>query len=212
MTLTNRQRRLRRKAARDAEANVAGVPALASIRRRTSTGEKARQDEPADKLALVNRTRAFGLDDGKAARQSMRDQMAGFPEGMCILRRIPRPEERSRLWKAWTGYLAAHRAYRGRYGPVEGRDSIPHVPTPTATLERRTPDTRTEEERDRAIVSAWMAWQGHLMALGMAEASILTRHAEGLGKPLWQDEAPTETGRAFVDTLARFADTVEARG
>ena len=207
--LSKRQRRLRKRAEREAAANDAGVPALAETGRRKPSGQIARAEEAADKLALANRARDYGQDATKAVRQSMRDQMAGFPEGMCILRRVPQPEERSRLWKAWTGYIAAHRAYRMRYGPVEGRDSIPHVPTPTETLERRTPDTRTEEERDRAVVSTWMAWQGHLGHLGAADASVLTRHAEGMGRPLWQDGAPTETGRLFVTMLARLADVVE---
>jgi hypothetical protein len=126
---------------------------------------------PADEVALFARVRQTGLSLDDA-----RSDMAG-----CVVgRRLMDERDREELWRAVKHMRRVVIAYDNACRAPRRHAQCLRIMTPPeamhADASSPAPDDRTQEERDRAAVSAWMALQGWLDHTDRPARSACIRH------------------------------------
>lgn len=121
-------------------------------------------------------------------------------------------EQAPRLWDLFKRFDSVDEAYSRR---IIGQPRFPNVaklemlPETFEARAEDTPDTRTDDEKSRDAVNAWMKWQGLLGCLTKAEASSIKR-ASRRRDTLHNCGLLTPRGYAFVNAMQSL-DEVERR-
>ncbi|NBV62795.1 MAG: hypothetical protein EBR73_17385, partial [Rhodobacteraceae bacterium] len=129
-------------------------------------GVGAQPKEPDASIpAIIRRLRENGLPDTDANRATVKQAMAGDPVGQAIMRFTGSPQERQDLWGSATHLRRVWAAYRAAIGAPRAHPKG-GTPTPVDAMETSANapahDLRSDEEKSRAAVSAYMACQGWL--------------------------------------------------
>lgn len=165
------------KGARKAAKKARGQFDLAETPKREKSGRSYRAPDQTDARAdqLKARCRQRGLTANAENRRKMSAPWNGLPEGAAI-ENASGEEARQRLWsasqhilKTWLAYYRAH----GMPSPYAKCMSI-LAPTDAMEADASTPprDDRTDEEKQRASVSAKMqieGWLGRISAFAAGE-------------------------------------------
>lgn len=199
-------------------AQESGLPEIAPSRKRTAKGQYSRagQDltdgkEDPRKTVLSKRCRDMGREVNRENRLALSAQIMGDEAGQAIS--IGAPRDAARLFKTFTDFDNADERYHRR---ILGRSrhakcgKVEFMPERFEARDDETTDTRTEEEKDRAAVNAWMAWHG---LLGHLERHEHTSIHDGmyLRGALHKGGVLTTKGAAFVAALRVLADVAERR-
>ena len=126
--------------------------------------------------------------------------------GRCILS-LTEGQERADIAETWAALSAARRNYRmriiGQTGEPQGSAS-PMITEAMETDPSMRIDLRTAEERDKAAIIAWGAWQADIKRLPAPQMIWAIRGALdgflGEGR-LWSDGKPTASGAAAVAAI-----------
>lgn len=126
--------------------------------------------------------------------------------GRCILA-LTEGQERADIAETWAALSTARRNYRmriiGQTGEPQGSAS-PMITEAMETDPSMRIDLRTAEERDKAAIIAWGAWQADIKRLPAPQMIWAIRGALdgflGEGR-LWSDGKPTASGAAAVAAL-----------
>lgn len=191
---------------------------IAPSRKRTGKGQYSRagqdltngKDDPR-RTVLSKRCKDMGKEVSRENRLAMSAQMMGDQAGQAIS--IGAPRDAARLFKTFIDFDNADERYHRR---ILGRSrhakcgKVEFMPERFEARDDETTDTRTDEERDRAAVNAWMAWHGLLGHLAAHERTAIhdgmyLRGALHVGGVL------TTRGTAFVSALRVLADVAERR-
>lgn len=180
--MTSKAERQRRRARRR-QINLAGGDCTeAPIRRRDSVPQP-----PADTVARVARARLLGgvTDANLAAAKS---PLAGCAAGRALLAAEMAADRRSDLWNAVCHMRRVWASYGHAIGaPARHAKCLRIlVPTEAMTTEGAVFDSRTQDERIRAAVSAYMAVQGWLGYVSAADRSAcIVAVVDDAGLPNW---------------------------
>ena len=149
-------------------------PTAAELRQFTIAREIEEQS-----LVLAARCRQMGLPVTQEAMIAMRSQMAGCHAGQAILRHVDGAEDRSRLFAAVTHIRRVQARYDASIGAPRRHAVCLRLLVPLDATETSADapayDDRSEEERARSAVSAWMAVHGWLGFASRAAASQVWR-------------------------------------
>lgn len=149
-------------------------PSAAEMRRFTLERELAEQAP-----VLSARCRQMGREETQDAMVAMRSQMAGCHAGQAILRHVDGAEDRSRLFAAVTHIRRVQARYDASIGAPRRHAVCLRLLVPLDATETSADapayDDRSEEERARSAVSAWMAVHGWLGFASRAAASQVWR-------------------------------------
>ena len=196
---------------------LAGVADLEEIPKRRRDGKRRQTtDAPRDprKTVLEARCRQMGLDDTQKNKKAASAPHIGCQVGKVMDKTLTAAET-ARRWKAFEDMLGAEAAYFSRYigqGQYPRSAAMQMVRERFEVEESTRIDLRTEEEKARAAVNSWMAWQGILGHLSSGE-----RIAIDLAKrdtfELWDaaTATPTRLGLASCEALGRLADIAERK-
>lgn len=184
------------------------LPSVAPTPRPRSRGRQRMREieyEAREPVVAARRRQVPGLD-AKAAL----DPLCGSGVGRCI-RAIAR--EPKQLHTTWLDYGQAVLQYRRCY---IGQTGLPMAQRVEMMRERfevpegHSVDTRTEEERARAAVTRYMAWQGYLMRLSREDMRRIVESLDAEDELYWRDGDATVTGELLVRALERLARVVAA--
>lgn len=195
------------------------LPKLAAAPRRAKQGRRRMEEIAKDchegkREAMSARCRAFGISDTAENRKMVDAPHMGCQIGMATQHVYGGNRERvDALWKTFAEMTAAHVVYRSRYlgqADTPAAISIMYAREVFEALEMVKADDRTQEEKDRAAVSRWMTWQGHLGNLdGRERAAII--HARMEDAPIWDAGAPTALGVLALAALVKLHCRVSER-
>lgn len=210
MSMREKLRRRRAQAA-SRDMNDAALPGLAPVRRRAKQG-KARMKEiameqDADIPALVARCRQSGQPASEAGLRAAKAEWMGCNAGRAMASVAETEAERKELWAAIHHMRRVQLAYDRAIGAPNRHAQCLRIMLPLEALhaDAATPpaDLRTDEERHRQAVSAWMQLQGWL---GYAD-----KQAAGLCKRVVIDDERCPNPAAMVKALHCVADGVAGR-
>lgn len=158
--MTSRAERKRRKRTRISLAGgeVATARPPQGYRRDLQPAEDARE------TALQARLRHLGRKDSPDNRKAMSDPLWGCGVGIRLASSDMAPETRADLWQAVQHIRRTWAAYNRAIGAPPRHAQCLRIlaPVDNQTSEDARTDTRTEAERDRQAVSAYMTLQGWL--------------------------------------------------
>lgn len=137
----------------------------------------------------------------------------GDPAGRAIGIGAKGSDEAQKLWGVFARFDSADETYfrriigRPRFAAVARMEIMPE------TFETRSddrPDYRSDAEKDRDAVSAWMRWRGYLGCLSGPERTVIMRSARRTSGDLQRGGKLTTTGMAFVAAMRELRRVVEA--
>lgn len=188
-----------------------GVSALYKQWNQEDESVSIEQREHDDPLRTVREARA--RQTGKPANDVLYPIFAEAP-GRAILSEVEKPADQNRLWKVFLDYDTADAIYTAR---VIGRPRFPNVSKMEFMPERLEAsasdrvDIRSDDQKHRDAVNAWMKWQGYLGHLTGPERTSIYRAARQMDE-LHKDGRATVHGIAFVRALRVLAGVVEGGG
>ena len=217
MTITRRQKRLRRKAIAEEHALAVRDPKRPA---RGTGGRFSAPQEDAPKVALNTRCRHQGLAETREGRKTAADPLRGHALGLALLA-VQEEDGKPRDWprRLWACFVDWHAA-EDRYGRLvlgrkSARPALAYIPdAPAETLEG-TKDGRSEEERAEAARKAIRLWNDRLAALEPADHGWLMLAGLANTAPLVRLDAAegmvaTREGRLTVAALERLSEMAEA--
>lgn len=182
---------------------------LAPIPRRDPSGRPARepQDRDASIITLTRRCLQMGKP---ATAENIRDMRApwwGCNAGRAMANLTTSHDERLELWGAICHMRRTVAAYDAAIGAPKRHAKCLALLLPvdemSADASSPAPDTRSDEERQRHAVSAWMALQGWLTYAGGSAAAE--------AKLAVVDDGPVKSGPRLIAALRCVADGVAGR-
>lgn len=139
--------------------------------------------------------------------------MFGDSAGQAIALGSRDKPEADRLWDVFWKLDRADATYHAR---ILGRGrhakcgKVEYMPERFEARADEASDYRTEEERDRSAVNAWMRWHGHVGHLASYEQTSIWDGVY-LRCDLHRGGKLTTAGTAFVAAMRLLADVYEAR-
>lgn len=185
------------------------MPGLEPIPKKQPNGRTRRQQGEGDprKAALDARCDRYGLERNVKNRRAVSGAYSGSDAGRCIAYRRA-DHAASNLWSVWQGYCQANETYRARYIGVSESPkgaSIDMAPERMETDQSHSVDPRSQEEKDRDAVSAYMRWEGLLMQLDRHQMTAIKAARTIDEGVLWMNSAPTLRGQTFISAISRLA-------
>lgn len=197
------------------------LPELAAVPRKYKSGNrKEPESKNPQRVALEARCRHFGIggsvkDQIRVSAPHMGCQIGKVMEHEISSEKAKGKEEIAALWGLLCRLGAAYATYRRRY---IGQAEEPACQAIMVSQEFNAwseamettsgADDRTSEERDRAAVTNWMRWQGHLGEL-TSQQSVALHSARRDDPGLWVDAKPTERGIAAMEALRELRRLVD---
>lgn len=158
-------------------------------------------------VVIARRLRDLGLPDTPENRAAVRSQMAGCSVGIAIMRRHACADTRADLWGAAQHMRRVWAAYGNAIGAPPRHAQCLRVLSPADKLEASADsppaDDRSDEDRSRAAVSAWMRLQGWLAHTDKAAWSAAINSVV--------DDAPLRDWEGVERALLCVADGVAGR-
>ena len=198
-----------RRRAKRARKNDTGLPDLADIPAREKNGRKSRAGvkRSADVPALIVRCLRRGVEPTEAEMRESKAMWWGCCAGSAMARAVTDERERAELWDAITHMRKTVRAYDAACGAPSRHAKCLQILAPVdaveASAESAPIDTRSDDERSRSAVSAWMQLHGWLGYTDKAAASEAWR-------VVIQDE-PDRDVPGLLSALRCVADGVAGR-
>lgn len=204
---TEAQKRRDRKARIDA----AGLPALPSIKKRKARGRERMKDiqteADADIPAYAARCRHNGMPVNDATIRAAKAEWMGCNAGKAMASVVQGEAERKELWGAIHHMRKVQLAYDRAIGAPSRHAQCLRIMLPLEALhaDATTPpaDLRTDEDKHRQAVSAWMQLQGWLGCADAVSSSICKR--------VVIDDERCPDAAAMVKALHCVADGVAGR-
>ncbi|AHD02940.1 hypothetical protein [Leisingera methylohalidivorans] len=201
--------------ARKLEARRA-LPGLAPVPRRERDGNSTRSkrtaevkaEAAADVAGLKVRARQMGADPNDLP--AMRAQALGEAAGQAIYMRHSGAEA-AKLWDIYAGLTAAEARYAKIVlgVPIHARVAkVEFLPERLETCADDDLDLRSEEEKHRDAVNAWMRWRGYVQNLSAHHQSAIFAVVRGRKDPV-REAALTPAGKRFLDALKLLAEVVD---
>lgn len=203
--MSNRQRRLAKRARQQA------MPELAPVKRKGQNWREAKEGKDPRIPALNARCIRFGLSPNRANRRIVSGPHMCCDLGFVMEARL-KDVDVSRLWSVWQAWCSAERTYRVRIlGMGDGPQcaALPLLPEDMQTDQSATVDVRSPDERDRDAVNGWMRWRGFIGHLSTQERVALHQARTGDGPALWDAGQPTSPGLFALHALSALADVAE---
>ena len=198
-----------RRRAKRARKNDTGLPDLAEIPSREKNGRKSRAGvkRSADAPALIVRCRRREVAPTEAELRESKAPWWGCCAGSAMARAVTDDRERAELWDAITHMRKTVSAYDAACGAPSRHAKCLQILAPVdaveASAESAPIDTRSDDERSRSAVSAWMQLHGWLGYTDKAAASEAWR-------VVIQDE-PDRDVPGLLSALRCVADGVAGR-
>ncbi|WP_424967323.1 hypothetical protein [Dinoroseobacter sp. S375] len=150
------------------KSNKADLPELAPVDRKQPNGRLRRDtdyvaERDPQKTVIEARKRHSGNKD----KDAMRHPAYGEPAGQALMASC-KGDEAETLWGTYKALTAAQDNYHRRIlgkGLHPKTAKLEMMPDVVEARPDDQPDLRSEDERDRDTVNAWMRWQGHLGCL-----------------------------------------------
>lgn len=189
----------------------AGLPALSRTPRRAKQG-KARMKEiavenDADIPALIARCRQSGRKPDEVGLRAAKAEWMGCNAGKAMAAVVTGENERRELWAAIYHMRRVQLAYDRAVGAPSRHAQCLRIMLPTETMQADASspplDLRSDEDKQRQAVSAWMQLQGWL---GHAD-----KQAAGLCKRVVIDDERCPNAAAMVTALHCVADGMAGR-
>lgn len=142
----------------------------------------------ATETAIQARIRLCGVADSPEARKAAEDPLSGCAVGRALLRDDMPRDHRADLWQAVQHIRRVWVAYDRAIGAPSRHAQCLRIlaPTEAMTTEGITFDDRSQEERDRSAVSAFMAVQGWLGYVdNAARSATIIAVVDDAGLPNW---------------------------
>lgn len=162
-------------------------------------------------------------DDPQKTVREARARQTGRPEkevvkpiyceqaGRAIMDGAKDRDEAGRMWSRFSDFDRADAIYATR---VLGKHRFPNVakmeflPNRVEADPDEKPDLRSEDEKHRDAVNAWMTWQGYLGRLHAFQRSSIVRAARQMDT--LHDGGITVHGQSFVAAMRALCDVVDA--
>lgn len=190
-----------------------GALDLAPVPKRHPSGRPVSQAErDPQRTVLDARCRQMGKNPDRAGRKMMKDQMMGDPAGQAIAIGARNANEARSLWQTFSALDKADARYHARILSRSRHAKCGKVEYMPDRFEARPDDQsdhRTDAEKDRDTVNAWMLWHGHLGRMASYEQSAVWDGIY-LRCEMHKSGTLTTAGRAFVAAMRVLAD-VSAR-
>lgn len=158
-------------------------------------------------VVIARRLRDLCLPDTPENRAAVRSQMAGCSVGIAIMRRHTCTDTRADLWGAAQHMRRVWAAYGNAIGAPPRHAQCLRILAPADKIEASAdsppPDDRSEADRSRAAVSAWMRLQGWLAHTDKAAWSAAINSVV--------DDAPLRDWDGVERALLCVADGVAGR-
>lgn len=186
----------------DARARINGFapPAVAQIAREYAA-PKLKMIGPV--LPSEGRVKAKHQEATDIARRRADDPMFGEPAGIAIRIGTEDKDEASKLWSLFKAADAADEAYARRFVGIRRFPNVGKLEYLPETFETRAddkPDHRTQDEKDRDAVNAWMRWQGHFGCLERDQHTVIVDAMRHRAR-LTHAGQLTRTGSAFIAAM-----------
>lgn len=204
--MSKQDRKKKREKAKTAQPRITLAGGVTIAQRPTGRDRRhTNQTESAGLAPLIARCRQAGLDPTPAAIREMRAPWHGCNAGRAMAAEVADERERGSLWDAIQHVRRTVAAYdRAVMAPARHPVCLRLLlPLEALTADASSPplDDRTDEERERQAVSAWMAVKGWLAYVPKPVASAA-----------WAcivDDAPARAG--LVTALRCVADGIAGR-
>ncbi|WP_424974251.1 hypothetical protein [Dinoroseobacter sp. S124A] len=170
------------------------------------------------KTAIEARKRHSGNKD----KDAMRHPAYGEPAGQALMA-ICGADEAETLWGTYKALTAAQDKYHRRIlgkGLHPKTAKLEMMPDVVESRPDDQPDLRSEDERDRDTVNAWMRWQGHLGCLPASHRLSIyqtrTDQVQVMGSDFDAKKEKivavvTGQGRRFVEAMRALQVVVDLR-
>lgn len=192
-----------------ARLNGFGAPSVAQIAREYAA-PKAKMIGPV--LPPEGKIKAKHREVTDIARRRADDPMFCEQAGIAIRIGAEDNDEASKLWSLFKAADAADEAYARRFVGIRRFPNVGKLEYLPETFETRAddkPDHRTQDEKDRDAVNAWMRWQGHFGCLDRDHHTVIVDAMRHRAR-LTHAGQLTRTGAAFIAAM-RALDMVTQR-
>lgn len=203
----SRGQRLRER--RERRERESGLPDIAPVQKREKNGRKSRAGvkRSADVPALIVRCLRRGVEPTEAEMRESKALWWGCCAGSAMARAVTDERERAELWDAIMHMRKTVRAYDAACGAPSRHAKCLQILAPVdaveASAESAPIDTRSDEDRSRSAMRAWMQMHGWLRCADKAAASEAWR-------VVIQDE-PARDVPGLLSALRCVADGVAGR-
>ena len=137
------------------------------------------------------------------ARRRADDPMYCEPAGVAIRIGAEDRDEAIKLWALFKAADAADEAYARRFVGIRRFPNVGKLEYLPETFETRAddrPDHRSQDEKDRDAVNAWMRWQGHFGCISKDHHSVIVDAMRHRAR-LTHAGQLTRTGSAFIAAM-----------
>ncbi len=169
---------------------------------------EAQADEKSHEERLAVRARHVGAKADKKGLAQMKHVMLSEPAGQAIW---IGSDDANALWEVYSGLTRAEARYATVVLGTNIHAKVAKVEFLPETFEARSdepPDERTEDEKHRAAVNAWMYWKGKLGCLSAHKHTAIMDIARCRKEPVVEGEL-TQAGRKFIESLKALKDFVD---
>lgn len=167
-------------------------------------------EENSHEERLLVRARHVGVKPDKKGLAQMKHVMLSEPAGQAIWLGS-RPDDANALWDVYSGLTRAEARYATVVLGTSINAKVAKVEFLPETFEARSdepPDERTEDEKHRAAVNAWMFWKGALGCLFSEDHRAIMDVLRGRKEPVTQGKL-NHSGRKFLESMERLKEIVD---